>query len=57
MKDKIYSKKNNDTPATEIMAPTTLFNVMGCLKSHQAGRMMIMGVSAIKVLAMPALVY
>ena len=54
---KIHNRKNSDTPATEIMAPTTLLKVMGCLKSQRAGKMMMMGVSAIKVLAMPALVY
>ena len=52
-----YNKKNSETPATEMSAPTTLLNVMGCLNSHHAGRMMIMGVRAIRVLAMPALVY
>ena len=38
-------------------APRTLRAVMGCLKSHQAGKMMMMGVSAMSVLAMPAAVY
>ena len=42
---------------TEMRAPMTLLRVMGCLKIHQAGRMMMMGVSAMSVLAMPALVY
>ena len=53
----IYSRKNSETPATEMRAPITLFRVMGCLNSHQAGRIMMMGVSAMRVLAMPALVY
>ena len=52
-----YSRKKSDTPNTEISAPTTLRVVMGCLKSHHAGKMMMMGVSAMRVLAMPALVY
>ena len=34
---------------TEMNAPSRLLAVMGCLKSHQAGTMMIMGVNAIKV--------
>ena len=38
-------------------APRILFAVMGCLNNHHAGKMMIMGVKAINVLATPAAVY
>ena len=38
-------------------APSKLFAVIGCLNNHQAGKIMMMGVSAMSVLAMPAAVY
>ena len=34
---------------TEMKAPSRLLTVMGCLNIHQAGRIMIMGVNAIRV--------
>ena len=42
---------------TEMTAPTKLFSVMGCLNIHQAGSMMMIGVNAMSVLAIPAAVY
>ncbi len=54
---KHYKRKNSDTPMTEMTAPRMLLAVMGCLNSHQAGRIMMIGVSAISVLAIPAAVY
>ena len=41
---------------TEMTAPRILLTVMGCLNSHQAGNIIMMGVNAISVLAMPAAV-
>ena len=52
-----YSKKKRLTPMTEMTAPATVRHVTGWRNSQREGRMMMMGVSAISVEAMPASVY
>ena len=51
------SKKNKDTPNTDISAPTTTFSVIFWWKKYQLGNNIIIGVVAISVEAMPAAVY